>query len=721
MRFVRWMSIVVVVTAIAVLAPAAEAETGPVTGSAALSSNAPAALGPVGTFQVLSPARLLDTRGAGSTVDGAEMGGGAVVAGTTRSLPVLGRGGVPASGVSAVALNVTVAGPVSAGFLTAFPHGEAVPVTSNLNYSIGQTVANLVVVKIGAGGAVDLDVQYGTTHVIADVAGWFPTSSDFTSVSPARVLDTRATGSTVDGVEVAGGAVGAGTTRSLPVLGRGGVPASGVSAVVLNVTVAGPVSAGFLTAFPHGDAVPLASNLNYSAGQTVPNLVVVGVGTDGAVDLSVKYGTTHVIADVAGWFAEGATFTSFAPRRLLDTRPGAPTVDGQESGGGSVGPGATRSLPVLGRGGVPASGVSAVVLNVTVVDPTSAGYVTVFPSGEPRPTASNVNFPAGRTVPNLVFAKVGGDGAVDLFNASGSAHVVVDVAGWFPTASPTAVAAGGSHTCSLVADRTLRCWGKGQYGALGNGAAVEADLPVTVKDITTATAVASGDSGFSCALLADGTVRCWGHNDQGQVGDGTTSDRSVPVPVSGITTAIAISAGASHACAVLADGTVRCWGANVSGQLGNGSTSGSPVPVLAEGVADATAVSAASMQTCVVIEGGTVRCWGDNYFGSLGDGTTTSSSTAVVVQGVDTAVAVAGGTGQQCALLLDHTVRCWGLGASGRLGNGGTTSSSIPVAVQGITTAVAISAGAARPARCWPITRSPAGGATATANWVMAP
>ena len=205
----------------------------------------------------------------------------------------------------------------------------------------------------------------------------------------------------------------------------GGVPDSGVSAVVLNVTVTEPTAGGFLTAWPSGAGRPLASNLNYVAGQTVPNLVAVKVGAGGKVDLFNYAGAAHVGVDVAGWYGEagspvGGLLTPVTPSPLLDTRAGA-----------KVGPDGTLGLQVTGRGGVPASGVSAVVLNVTATEPTATGFLTAWPAGPPRPLASNLNFSAGQTVPYLVMVKVGAGGVVNLFNFSGSTHVIADVAGWY--------------------------------------------------------------------------------------------------------------------------------------------------------------------------------------------------------------------------------------------------------------------------------------------------
>ncbi|MEZ5142560.1 MAG: hypothetical protein R2726_08610 [Acidimicrobiales bacterium] len=215
----------------------------------------------------------------------------------------------------------------------------------------------------------------------AEAVGAPTATPPYTPLSPARLLDTRPDGVTVDGAAQAGGAIGAGQVRNLPVLGRGGVPASGVAAVVLNVTVTGPSAPSHLTVFPAGESPPNASNLNFSAGQTVPNLVIAKVGAGGQVSLRNNSGSVQVIADVAGWFPVGPGYTPLSPARLLDTRPDGVTVDGAAQAGGAIGGGQVRNLPVVGRGGVPASGVAAVVLNVTVTGPTAPSHLTVFPAG----------------------------------------------------------------------------------------------------------------------------------------------------------------------------------------------------------------------------------------------------------------------------------------------------------------------------------------------------
>jgi hypothetical protein len=378
------------------------------------------------TYSALAPYRLLDTRsGVGAPT-------GKVAAGGTVALQVTGRGGVPASGVSAVVLNVTVTAPTKAGYVTAYGYGTTRPGASNLNFLAGQTVPNLVVAPVGARGKVALyNGSAGTVNLIADVSGYYLAGAQsapgaFGALAPARLLDTRS------GVGAPTGAVAASGTVALQITGRGGVPASGVSAVVLNVTVTAPTRAGYVTAYGDGTTRPEASNLNFLAGQTVPNLVIAPVGANGKVALyNGSPGTVQMIADVSGYYVAGSpaaagAFGSLAPSRLLDTRSGVGAPTGVVAAGGTV------ALQVTGRGGVPASGVSAVVLNVTVTRPTKPGYITVYGDGTTRPTASNLNFVANQSVPNLVIAPVGANGKVALYNGStGTVHLIADVSGYY--------------------------------------------------------------------------------------------------------------------------------------------------------------------------------------------------------------------------------------------------------------------------------------------------
>ena len=382
--------------------------------------SAPAGLVP------LEPGRIVDTRPNGETVDGLFAGIGLRDAGGVLEVDVLGRAGIP-DDTGAIVLNVTVNEPAAAGFVTVFPCGTAPPNASNLNHDPGQTIANSVIVKLGDAGRVCFFTDQ-VSHLIVDVNGAYPLDATFNALEPARLLDTRPGTQTIDGEFAGTGALQGGQEIALPVVGRGGVPA-GTEAVVLNVTVNDPALPGFITVYPCGTTRPNASNLNYTTGQTVPNNVIVKVGAAGDVCLFSDQ-TTNLLVDVNGSFPDDATFDPLDPARLLDTRPGTETADGEFAGVGQLTGGDVIALQVTGRGGVPPQ-VGAVVLNVTVVDPAQAGFVTVFPCGSTQPNASNINFVAGQTIPNNVIVKVGDGGQVCIFSDQ-TAGLLADVNGSFP-------------------------------------------------------------------------------------------------------------------------------------------------------------------------------------------------------------------------------------------------------------------------------------------------
>ncbi len=364
----------------------------------------------------LAPTRVLDTRG------GAKVGN-ATGTGTPITLSLAGRGGLPNSGIDAVAMNVTVVDgenpTTGGGYVTVYPCGKR-PDASNLNFTSGQTIPNSVLAPVSANGTICFYV-YGTAHLLADVSGYIPSGSKFTSVAPTRVLDTRG------GAKV-GNATGTGTPITLSLAGRGGLPNSGIDAVAMNVTVVDgenpTTGGGYVTVYPCGKR-PDASNLNFTSGQTIPNSVLAPVSANGTICFYV-YGTAHLLADVSGYIPSGSKFTSMAPTRVLDTRGGAKV-------GNATGTGTPITLSLAGRGGLPNSGIDAVAMNVTVVDgenpTTGGGYVTVYPCGK-RPDASNLNFTSGQTIPNSVLAPVSANGTI-CFYVYGTAHLLADVSGYF--------------------------------------------------------------------------------------------------------------------------------------------------------------------------------------------------------------------------------------------------------------------------------------------------
>lgn len=249
------------------------------------------------------------------------------------------------------------------------------------------------------------------------------------------------------------------------------------------------------------------------------------------------------------------------------------------------------------------------------------------------------------------------------------------------------------HTCARLSDGTLRCWGEGANGQLGDGTVLVQSTPVSVSGMSTATQVSSGTS-HSCARLSDSTIKCWGLNRDGQIGDGTTTDRATPTAVTGISNAVQVSAGDKYTCAVLSDGTVKCWGSNAHGHFSDTGPEIQPTPVAITGITTATQVSAGEWHACARLSDSTLRCWGLNGNGQLGDGTTLDKwGTPTAVSGITTATQVAAGKFHSCARLSDGTLKCWGDNYYGQLGAGLVGGQTTPISVSGIVNATHVSAG----------------------------
>jgi murein DD-endopeptidase MepM/ murein hydrolase activator NlpD len=384
----------------------------------------------LGQYRPVAPTRILDTRTANGVPSAAPLTAGGVL-----NVEVVGRGGVPTSNVAAVILNVTVTNATMPSYLNIHATGQAPSATSMLNFGANETVANLVQVPVGYGGEVTALTGAGSVNVIFDVAGYYTgdTSSGagaFRALTPSRILDTRA------GTGGFTAPVGAGQSIDLQVTGQGGVPATGVSGVVLNVAVTNPSLAGFVTVFPTGTATPLASNINFGAGQTLANRAIIGVGTGGKVTIFNGIGRTDVIVDVTGWFTDASAtadgsgqYHGLTPARVVDSRFG--------TGGLSrpVGPDQGVGVTLAGAGGVPAMSASvaptAVISNVTVTGSSGIGYLVVYPSGSPLPLASDLNYVRLDNHANHVVAKLGADGRVTVYSGWASTDIIVDVLGWF--------------------------------------------------------------------------------------------------------------------------------------------------------------------------------------------------------------------------------------------------------------------------------------------------
>ena len=184
------------------------------------------------------------------------------------------------------------------------------------------------------------------------------------------------------------------------------------------------------------------------------------------------------------------------------------------------------------------------------------------------------------------------------------------------------IAAGGGHTCALTAAGGVVCWGWNKYGQLGDGSTTDQTSPVPVVGLSSGVRAIAAGYGHTCALNADGHVSCWGANPRGQLGDGTTQNNSSPATVAGLTAvAQALSAGGAHTCAVLSGGDVSCWGNNADGQLGDGTNAKRTGPIAVTGLTSVQSVAAGAAHTCAVTGTGAVLCWGSNEYGQVGDGT----------------------------------------------------------------------------------------------------
>ncbi len=260
----------------------------------------------------------------------------------------------------------------------------------------------------------------------------------YSGLAPERIMDTR------DGTGVRAGFVGAGETITLPVGGAGGVP-DGADAVALNVTVAQTSTRSFLSVFPNGVSRPNASNLNWDGpGVTKASTVIVKLGDGGGLDFYNDAGNVHLIADVAGWFADGAGFTAITPRRFLDTRTGEGVSPPGRLNRGSL------TLPI--HGNIVPSSATGVIMNVTAAGVTDQSFLTAYPSGLPDPGTSNLNVFPGVTSANVVFSQIGSNGAVDIANVNGASHVIADVAGYLSAESGFE----GSEPRRILDTRTTR-------------------------------------------------------------------------------------------------------------------------------------------------------------------------------------------------------------------------------------------------------------------------
>lgn len=643
----RLGSMVVAVSAVAIVLGAGAAQAAPQHSGSPYATQSPAAASvPAGSqFTSMSPVRVLDTR------DGTGVSGGKVApVGPYGMVRIDLTGKIPV-GATAVVLNVTGTDTTTPTYISVQNNPNS-PI-SNLNLDAGETRANAVTVEVGSDPVVTFENFQGNVDLVADLEGYYtPTSgAGFTSMSPTRVLDTRV------GTGTGGAVAPVGTDSTLTLDLSGQVPAS-ATAVTLNLTGVDATTDTYLTAWPDGVARPLASSLNLTPDNAVPNQVTVALGTDHKIDLYNFQGTVDLVADLGGYYATGTgnPFYTLTPVRTLDTRG---------VGAGPVGAGQSTTADLSPW--VPSSATAA-VFNLTGTDTTTPTYVTAWPAGTNEPLASNLNLIAGQTAANLTTVALGSGGQVAIGNFQGSVDVVVDLAGYFaPPPAPC------TSDCALTS-------GENQYGQLGNGTTTDqAPVLAQVPGLSGVTSVAAGVSD-TYALTTDGTVYAWGDNTYQQLGnDSSTGDAPMPAPVAGLPKIIAIAAGQDVGYALDANHTLWAWGFSDDGELGDGNANPGDVPIkVSLPAGSVTAIASTGTTAYALLSDGTVWAWGENHYDGIGNGAGCGNqdqgqcfvNTPVQVASLSNVVAIYAGSTNGFAVESDGSVWDWGWNAEGELGNG---------------------------------------------------
>lgn len=369
----------------------------------------PSVAPPTRDWQNVAPARLLDTRTGLGAPKAVVPAGGAV------TIQVAGRAGMPAKDVGAVLINVNVMTPTAAGYLTVHASGTAQPGSREVSYPAGGITTKTVLTRVGTDGKVRLYTS-ARADLSADIVGWSPAGGFVSGGGPARVLDTRT------GLAAPKARLAAGGTLKLTVTGKAGIPTTGASAVLLDISATSPSAAGWATAWATGASRPATPQIRLEAGKPATGLVLAKIGTGGAVNLHSSV-QTDLMVDIVGWLPTDADLVPVTPTRLLDSQTGLGITAGR------VAAGKAPVIKIVGRAGVPAKGVRAAIVTVSSVSPTTAGYLTAYPSGTAEPAYASVKYAKGQTVTNTVVVPVGADGAIRVYTG-GATYVKVDVQGY---------------------------------------------------------------------------------------------------------------------------------------------------------------------------------------------------------------------------------------------------------------------------------------------------
>jgi alpha-tubulin suppressor-like RCC1 family protein len=407
------------------------------------------------------------------------------------------------------------------------------------------------------------------------------------------------------------------------------------------------------------------------AQSNTPVPVVGGAGDAGVAAIAIAAGAMHTCAVLAGGSMEcwgGNPYGQVGNGSVGGAFPSPVAVSGI-SDAIQVSAGLDHTCAVLSSGGVACWGADSngELGNNAVSTGTGTPQLAATPSAATSVSCGAVHTCAVLANGGIACWGFGGYGQLGDGNTPTAQSVPTLVAG---LTGATAIAAGQLHSCAVV-DGGVKCWGYDDYGQLGDGFALGVPTPTPVAGIGAVTGIAAGEE-HTCALIGDGSVECWGYNLSGQLGDDGYQSSSTPVPVAPITGGVTqVAAGGNFACALTESGAVDCWGEGTSYQLGNGSNSQGVVPAPVPGIATVTTIALGGSSACALLPGGALDCWGGNANGQQGNGTTNDVTTPSLVTSLDggTVQALALGYADTCVLLAGGTVDCWGADYSGQLGN----------------------------------------------------